>query len=133
MDTPARTIERLFTLAAVGSAFGAGFLLLEASTCNDPLGSGGGNLDIATACVEPVSMNIGRALLALAALLGIIVTQAWFARSSNQNTWISLIFDDRIEAEVRLDTEEANDDVEGMGEGWAKLEERMLTNRIEEE
>ena len=133
MDTPARTIERLFTLAAVGSAFGAGFLLLEGSTCSDPLGSGGGNLDMATACVEPVSMNIGRALLALAALLGIIVTQAWFARSSNQNTWISLIFDDRTEAEVRLDTEEANDDVEGMGEGWAKLEERMLTNRIEEE
>ena len=133
MDTPARTIERLFTLAAVGSAFGAGFLLLEASTCNDTVVAGSGNLDIATACLEPVSVNIGRALLGLAAILGILVTQAWFARSSNQRTWLSRIFDDRTEAEVRLDAEDASDDVEDMGEGWAKLEERMLASRVEEE
>ena len=132
MDTPARTIERLFTLAAVGSAFGAGFLLLEASTCNDTVVAGSGNLDIA-ACLEPVSVIIGRALLGLAAILGILVTQAWFARSSNQRTWLSRIFDDRTETEVRLDAEDASDDVEDMGEGWAKLEERMLASRVEEE
>ncbi|MEC8978907.1 MAG: hypothetical protein VX433_02310 [Candidatus Thermoplasmatota archaeon] len=131
MDTPARTIERLFTLAAVGSAFGAGFLLFESPTCDTLVP--GGNLDAAAACVEPISMNIGRALLALAALLGILVIQAWYARSSNQKTWISMVFDDRTEAEVRLDSEEANDDIEDMGEGWAKLEEQMLTRRIEEE
>ena len=133
MDTPARTIERLFTLAAVGSSFGAGFLLFEAPTCNDTLVSGGTTLDVATACAEPMSMTVGRVLLALAALLGLLVMQAWYARSSNQKTWISMDFDDRTEAEVRLDSEEANDDIEDMGEGWAKLEERMLTSRIEEE
>ncbi len=133
MDTPARTIERLFTLAAVGSAFGAGFLLLEASTCNDTVEWSSDNLDVAAACLEPVSINIGRALLGLAAILGILVTQAWFARSSNQRTWLSRIFDDRTETEVRLDAEDASDDVEDMGEGWAKLEERMLASRVEEE
>ena len=132
MDTPARTIERLFTLAAVGSAFGAGVLLLEASTCNDTVVAGSGNLDSA-ACLEPVSVIIGRALLGLAAILGILVTQAWFARSSNQRTWLSRIFDDRTQTEVRLDAEDASDDVEDMGEGWAKLEERMLASRVEEE
>ena len=44
-----------------------------------------------------------------------------------------MVFDDRTEAEVRVDSEEANDDIEDMGEGWAKLEEQMLTRRIEEE
>ncbi|CAI8211380.1 MAG: Uncharacterised protein [Methanobacteriota archaeon] len=126
MDTPARTIERLFTLATVGSAFGAGFLLIEASACND-------NLDVAITCAESTSVDVGRALLALAALLGILVTQAWFARSSNRSSWISMVLDDRTEEEVRLDAETINDDVEGMGEGWAKLEEQMLTSRIEEE
>ena len=83
MDTPARTIERLFTLATVGSAFGAGFLLFETPTCNDTLVPSGVVLDVAAACVEPISVTIGRGLLALAALLGILVIQAWYARSSN--------------------------------------------------
>lgn len=126
MDTPARTIERLFTLAAVGSAFGAGFLLLESSNCND-------SLDVAITCAESASVDVGRVLLAIAALLGLVVTQAWFARSSNRSSWVSMIFDDRTEEEVRLDADSITDDVEDMGEGWAKLEEQMLTNRIEEE
>lgn len=126
MDTPARTIERLFTLAAVGSAFGAGFLLLESSNCND-------SLDVAITCAESSSVDVGRVLLAIAALLGLVVTQAWFARSSNRSSWVSMIFDDRTEEEVRLDADSITDDVEDMGEGWAKLEERMLASRVEEE
>ena len=133
MDTPARTIERLFTLAAVGSAFGAGFLLLEASTCNDTVEWSSDNLDVAAACLEPVSINIGRALLGLAAILGILVTQAWLRAHQIKEHGFPEFFDDRTETEMRLDAEDASDDVEDMGEGWAKLEERMLASRVEEE
>ena len=44
-----------------------------------------------------------------------------------------MVFDDRTETEVRFDSEEAIDDIGDMGEGRAKLEEQMLTSRIEEE
>ena len=43
-----------------------------------------------------------------------------------------MLFDDRVESEVVRDAI-TEDDVTNVSDGWAKLEEKHLANRLEEE
>lgn len=123
METPAKTAERLVWLVATVTAFGGGNLLLNLPEC-----------DANTMCnpSEMFDWKLGIGLLSIS-LIGIILgIQAILARNTNKKIWITIIFDDRTESEVIQDAI-IEDDITDISDGWAKLEERHLTNRLEEE
>tara|TARA_B100000941_G_C28477706_1_gene540246 strand:+ start:1181 stop:1552 length:372 start_codon:yes stop_codon:yes gene_type:complete len=123
MDTPAKTMERLVWLIATVTAFGGGNLLLNLPEC-----------DVDTICSyqEMFDWKLGITLLCVS-LIGIILgIQAIIAKNRDQNIWIAMLFDDRVESEVVRDAI-IEDDVTNVSDGWAKLEEKHLANRLEEE
>ena len=76
--------------------------------------------------------KLGIGLLSIS-LIGIILgIQAIIARNTNQKIWITILFDNRSEKEVIQDAT-IEDDITDITDGWAKLEEKHLTNRLEEE
>ena len=123
METPAKTVERLIWLVATVTAFGGGNLLLNLPEC-----------DANTMCSyqEMFDWKLGIGLLSIS-LIGIILgIQAILARNTNKKIWMTIIFDERSESEVIQDAI-IEDDITDISDGWAKLEERHLTNRLEEE
>lgn len=123
MESPAKTFERLVWLIATVTAYGGGNLLLNLPEC-----------EANTICSyqEMFDWRLGIGLLSVS-LIGIILgIQAIIARNRNQKIWITIFFDDRSESEVIQDAI-IEDDITDISDGWAKLEERHLTNRLEEE
>tara|TARA_Y100001954_G_scaffold40848_1_gene41460 strand:- start:334 stop:705 length:372 start_codon:yes stop_codon:yes gene_type:complete len=123
METPAKTVERLVWLIATVTAFGGGNLLLNLPEC-----------DTNTMCSyqEMFDWKLGIGLLSIS-MIGIIFgIQAIIAKNTDQKIWITLFFDDRTESEVIQDSMN-EDDISDISDGWAKLEEKHLTNRFEEE
>ena len=123
METPAKTVERLVWLIATVTAFGGGNLLLNLPEC-----------DTNTMCSyqEMFDWKLGIGLLSIS-MIGIIFgIQAIIAKNTDQKIWITLFFDDRTESEVIQDSMN-EDDISDTSDGWAKLEEKHLTNRFEEE
>ncbi|MEC8721709.1 MAG: hypothetical protein VXX50_04685 [Candidatus Thermoplasmatota archaeon] len=123
METPAKTVERLIWLVATVTAFGGGNLLLNLPEC-----------DTNTICSyqEMFDWKLGIGLLSIS-LVGIILgIQAIIAKNTSQKIWITIFVDDRSESEVIQDSM-IEDDISDISDGWAKLEEKHLTNRLEEE
>mgnify|MGYP001323768509 FL=1 len=123
METPAKTVERLVWLIATVTAFGGGNLLLNLPEC-----------DTNTMCSyqEMFDWKLGIGLLSIS-MIGIIFgIQAIIAKNTNKKIWITIFFDDRTESEVIQDSMN-EDDISDISDGWAKLEEKHLTNRFEEE
>jgi len=123
MEPPAKTVERLVWLVATVTAFGGGNLLLNLPEC-----------DANTICSyqEMFDWKLGIGLLSIS-LIGIILgIQAIIARNTNQKIWITILFDNRSEKEV-IQEATIEDDISDITDGWAKLEEKHLTNRLEEE
>ena len=123
MEPPAKTVERLVWLVATVTAFGGGNLLLNLPEC-----------DTNTICTyqEMFDWKLGIGLLSIS-LIGIILgIQAIIARNTNQKIWITILFDNRSEKEV-IQEATIEDDISDITDGWAKLEEKHLTNRLEEE
>ena len=123
MEPPAKTAERLVWLVATVTAFGGGNLLLNLPEC-----------DANTICTyqEMFDWKLGIGLLSIS-LIGIILgIQAIIARNTNQKIWITILFDNRSEKEV-IQEATIEDDITDITDGWAKLEEKHLTNRLEEE
>ena len=123
MDTPAKTMQRLVWLIATVTAFGGGNLLLNLPECDT---------DTICSYQEMFDWKLGISLLCIS-LIGIILgIQAIIAKNLNQKIWITILFDDRVESEVVRDAI-IMDDVTNISDGWAKLEEKHLTDRLEEE
>ena len=123
MDTPAKTMQRLVWLIATVTAFGGGNLLLNLPECDT---------DTICSYQEMFDWKLGISLLCIS-LIGIILgIQAIIAKNLNQKIWIAILFDDRVESEVVRDAI-IEDDVTNISDGWAKLEEKYLTDRLEEE
>ena len=123
MDTPAKTMQRLVWLIATVTAFGGGNLLLNLPECDT---------DTICSYQEMFDWKLGISLLCIS-LIGIILgIQAIIAKNLNQKIWIAILFDDRVESEVVRDAIIV-DDVTNISDGWAKLEEKHLTDRLEEE
>lgn len=123
MDTPAKTMQRLVWLIATVTAFGGGNLLLNLPECDT---------DTICSYQEMFDWRLGISLLCIS-LIGIILgIQAIIAKNLNQKIWIAILFDDRVESEVVRDAI-IEDDVTNISDGWAKLEEKHLTDRLEEE
>ena len=123
MDTPAKTMQRLVWLIAIVTAFGGGNLLLNLPECDT---------DTICSYQEMFDWKLGISLLCIS-LIGIILgIQAIIAKNLNQKIWIAILFDDRVESEVVRDAI-IEDDVTNISDGWAKLEEKHLTDRLEEE
>ena len=123
MDTPAKTMQRLVWLIATVTAFGGGNLLLNLPECDT---------DTICSYQEMFDWKLGISLLCIS-LIGIILgIQAIIAKNLNQKIWIAILFDDRVESEVVRDAI-IEDDVTNISDGWAKLEEKHLTDRLEEE
>ena len=123
MEPPAKTVERLVWLVATVTAFGGGNLLLNLPEC-----------DTNTICTyqEMFDWKLGIGLLSIS-LIGIILgIQAIIARNTNQIIWITILFDNRTEKDV-IQEVTIEDDITDISDGWAKLEEKHLTNRLEEE
>ena len=123
MEPPAKTVERLVWLVATVTAFGGGNLLLNLPEC-----------DANTICSyhEMFDWKLGIGLLSIS-LIGIIWgIQAIIARNTNQIIWITILFDNRTEKDV-IQEVTIEDDITDISDGWAKLEEKHLTNRLEEE
>ena len=123
METPAKTVERLVWLIATVTAFGGGNLLLNLPEC-----------DTNTMCSyqEMFDWKLGIGLLSIS-MIGIIFgIQAIIAKNTDQKIWITIFFDERTESEVIQDSMN-EDDISDISDGWAKLEEKHLTNRFEEE
>ena len=80
--------------------------------------------------------KLGMGLLGIGFLSIIFGIQAIVARTGNRTTWISKFFDDRTKDEVikdAFDEDDDDDDVSSISDGWARMEERHLTKRLEEE
>ena len=123
MDTPAKTMQRLVWLIATVTAFGGGNLLLNLPECDT---------DTICSYQEMFDWRLGISLLCIS-LIGIILgIQAIIAKNLNQKIWIAILFDDRVESEVVRDAI-IEDVVTNISDGWAKLEEKHLTDRLEEE
>ena len=123
MDTPAKTMQRLVWLIATVTAFGGGNLLLNLPECDT---------DTICSYQEMFDWKLGISLLCIS-LIGIILgIQAIIAKNLNQKIWIAILFDDRVDSEVVRDAI-IEDDVTNISDGWAKLEEKHLTDRLEEE
>lgn len=123
MDTPAKTMQRLVWLIATVTAFGGGNLLLNLPECDT---------DTICSYQEMFDWKLGISLLCVS-LIGIVFgIQAIIAKNLNQKIWIAILFDDRVESEVVRDAI-IEDDVTNISDGWAKLEEKHLTDRLEEE
>ena len=123
MDTPAKTMQRLVWLIATVTAFGGGNLLHNLPECDT---------DTICSYQEMFDWKLGISLLCIS-LIGIILgIQAIIAKNLNQKIWITILFDDRVESEVVRDAI-IEDDVTNISDGWAKLEEKHLTDRLEEE
>ena len=123
MDTPAKTMQRLVWLIATVTAFGGGNLLLNLPECDT---------DTICSYQEMFDWKLGIGLLSIS-LIGIILgIQAIIARNTNQIIWITILFDNRTEKEV-IQEVTIEDDITDISDGWAKLEEKHLTNRLEEE
>ncbi len=123
METPARTVERLVWLVAIVSAFGGGNLLLNIPECE---------VNDICSYQEMFDWKLGVGLLLLSILSIILGTQAIIGRNNHQRIWITAMFDDRTMSEVVEDISD-EDDVSFVSDGWARLEEKHLTDRLEEE
>ena len=121
MDTPAKTMQRLVWLIATVTAFGGGNLLLNLPECDT---------DTICSYQEMFDWKLGISLLCIS-LIGIILgIQAIIAKNLNQKIWIAILFDDRVESEVVRDAI-IMDDVTNISDGWEKLEEKHLRDRLE--
>ena len=110
-------------LVATVTAFGGGNLLLNLPECDT---------NAICSYQEMFDWKLGIGLLSIS-LIGIILgIQAIIAKNRNQKIWITIFFDDRSESEVIKDSM-IEDDISDISDGWAKLEEKHLTNRLEEE
>ncbi len=123
METPARTVERLVWMVAIVSAFGGGNLLLNLPEC-----------EVGSVCSyqEMFDWKLGMGMLVVSLLSIILGVQAIIGRNKNQKIWISIFVDNRTMDEVIEDATN-EDDVSTVSDGWAKLEEKHLTDRLEEE
>ncbi len=123
METPARTVERLVWMVAIVSAFGGGNLLLNLPEC-----------EVGSVCSyqEMFDWKLGMGMLVVSLLSIILGVQAIIGRNKNQKIWISIFVDNRTMDEVIEDATN-EDDVSTVSDGWAKLEEKHLTARLEEE
>ncbi|MBA45084.1 MAG: hypothetical protein CMB31_00665 [Euryarchaeota archaeon] len=123
METPARTVERLVWMVAIVSAFGGGNLLLNLPEC-----------EVGSVCSyqEMFDWKLGMGMLVVSLLSIILGVQAIIGRNKNQKIWISIFVDNRTMYEVIEDATN-EDDVSTVSDGWAKLEEKHLTDRLEEE
>ncbi len=126
METPAKTVERLLWFVAIVASYAGGNLLLNLPSC-----------EVGTVCSynEMFDWKLGMGLLGIGFLSIIFGIQAIVARTGNGTTWISKFFDDRTKDEVIKDAldEDDDDDVSSISDGWARMEERHLTKRLEEE
>lgn len=127
METPAKTVERLLWFVAIVASYAGGNLLLNLPSC-----------EVGTVCSynEMFDWKLGMGLLGIGFLSIIFGIQAIVARTGNGTTWISKFFDDRTKDEVikdALDEDDDDDDVSSISDGWARMEERHLTKRLEEE
>ena len=123
MEPPAKTVERLVWLVATVTAFGGGNLLLNLPECD---------ANTIFSFQEMFDLKLGIGLLSIS-LIGIILgIQAIIARNTNQIIWITILFDNRTEKEV-IQEVTIEDDITDISDGWAKLEEKHITNRLEEE
>ena len=123
METPARTVERLVWMVAIVSAFGGGNLLLNLPEC-----------EVGSVCSyqEMFDWKLGMGMLVVSLLSIILGVQAIIGRNKNQKIWLSIFVDNRTMDEVIEDATN-EDDVSTVSDGWAKLEEKHLTDRLEEE
>ena len=123
METPARTVERLVWMVAIVSAFGGGNLLLNLPEC-----------EVGSVCSyqEMFDWKLGMGMLVVSLFSIILGVQAIIGRNKNQKIWISIFVDNRTMDEVIEDATN-EDDVSTVSDGWAKLEEKHLTDRLEEE
>ena len=125
METPAKTVERLLWLTSIVATYGGGNLLLNLPSCE---------IGVVCSYNEMFDWKLGMGLLAIGFLSTTFGIQAIVSRSRNKTTWVSIFFDDRTKDEVINDAlEEQEDDVSAISDGWAKIEEKHLTNRLEEE
>ena len=125
METPAKTVERLLWLTSIVATYGGGNLLLNLPSCE---------IGVVCSYNEMFDWKLGMGLLAIGFLSTTFGIQAIVSRSRNKTTWVSIFFDDRTKDEVINDAvEEQEDDVSAISDGWAKMEEKHLTNRLEEE
>ena len=125
METPAKTVERLLWLTSIVATYGGGNLLLNLPSCE---------MGVVCSYNEMFDWKLGMGLLAIGFLSTTFGIQAIVSRSRNKTTWVSIFFDDRTKDEVINDAlEEQEDDVSVISDGWAKMEEKHLTNRLEEE
>ena len=123
METPARTVERLVWMVAIVSAFGGGNLLLNLPEC-----------EVGSVCSyqEMFDWKLGMGMLVVSLFSIILGVQAIIGRNKNQKIWISIFVDNRTMDEVIEDATN-EDDISTVSDGWAKLEEKHLTDRLEEE
>ena len=125
MGTPAMTVERLLWLVSIIATYAGGNLLLNLPNC-----------DVDNVCQysEMFDWRLGMGILFLGLFSMILSLQALIARSSKRKTWVSIFIDDRTKEEIIEDAMNASeDDVSSISDGWARLEERHLTKRLEEE
>ncbi len=119
------TVERLLWLVSIIATYAGGNLLLNLPDC-----------DVDNVCQysEMFDWRLGMGLLLLGLISIILGIQALIARTSNNKTWISVLIDDRSKEEVIEDAMNATeDDVSSISDGWARLEEKHLSKRLEEE
>jgi len=125
MGSPALTVERLLWLVSIIATYAGGNLLMNLPDC-----------EVGNVCQydEMFDWRLGMSLLLLGLISMILGLQALIARSLNKKTWVSIFIDDRSKEEVVEDaTNATEDDVSSISDGWAILEERHLTERLEEE
>jgi len=119
------TVERLLWLVSIIATFAGGNLLLNLPNC-----------DVNTVCQynEMFDWRLGMGMLCVGLISMILSLQALIARASKRKTWVSIFIDNRTKEEVIEDaTNATEDDVSSISDGWARLEERHLTKRLEEE
>lgn len=119
------TVERLLWLVSIIATYAGGNLLLNLPNC-----------DVDNVCrySEMFDWRLGMGILFLGLFSMILSLQALIARSSKRKTWVSIFIDERTKEEVIEDAMNATeDDVSSISDGWARLEERHLTKRLEEE